>query len=89
MTHRTMYLLTPKGADVAEAVRDTGPARYVAAPELFDHQEDAERYATNRTPDGEPWRDHFDLYEVRPVGPEALPAWRRRLVDLTRERLTE
>lgn len=88
MTHRTMYLLTPKGADVAETLRDEGPDAW-PTPELFDHQADAERHADRRTPDGERWRDHFELYEVRPVGPEALPAWRRRLAERTRDRLTE
>jgi hypothetical protein len=57
------YLLTPKGADVAQELTDADRPRTL----VLDHQETAERIARDRTPDGEAWRDHFDLYEVRPV----------------------
>lgn len=52
------YFLTPKGAEVH---REMETAR------TYDDRETAERMADHLTPDGEAWRDYFELYEVRPV----------------------
>lgn len=60
MTDPACYVLTPKGADVAAELADVHPI-------IFDHQADAIGHAARTTPDGEAWRDHFELYEVRPV----------------------
>jgi hypothetical protein len=60
----TCYLLTPKGADAAAELTELDDD---ARPLTFDHQADAERHADHHTADGEPWRDLWTLYEVRPV----------------------
>ena len=60
----TCYLLTRSGADVGAELAE-GAENTVTA--IFDHQADAERHADARTPDGESWREHWTLYEVRPV----------------------
>lgn len=58
---RRAWFLVPKGADVARELHELADAP------VFDRRAAAEHYARNRTPDGEAWRDHFELYEVRPV----------------------
>lgn len=60
---RTCYVLTRAGADVAAELADNADPD----PIIFDHQADAIGVAARNTPDGEPWRDHWTVYEVRPV----------------------
>ena len=61
--HRRCYFVTLRGDDVAGRLADEAKP----GPAIFDHRENAERYAERSTPEGESWRDHFELYEVHPV----------------------